>query len=345
MFKKRSSKNVVVGLELDPTHIAAAEVAVDGRLSVKRGASAPLRPGILRDGEVADPAALTDALKAFFDEHGFPTRVRLGIANQRIVARTIDLPPLSDQKALATAVRVQAPDHVPMPMEEAVLDFQPLGVVETPQGPRARVAIVAVRREMVQRLAEAVMDAGLRVEGIDLSAFAMVRALDAPVESDAELYVNVAGLVNVAVANASGVVFTRAAAGGLGATAVALSERRSLTLEHAAQWMRHVGLAAPLESIEGDPDVVAVTRELLEEGVNEVADTVRNTLNFYRMQEGAEAVSGAVLCGPAAQLDGFAERLGDLLRLPLRVGAVQDADGAPDAMLTVAAGLALEDRA
>ena len=90
---------------------------------------------------------------------------------------------------------------------------------------------------MVERVAAAVREAGLELEGIDLSAFGMVRALPAPEPEGAVLYVNVAGLVNVAVANGAGCLFTRAAAGGVDAMAVTLAERRGLTLEHARQWM------------------------------------------------------------------------------------------------------------
>ena len=97
MFNKRSSKQAaVVGLDLDAGHIAAAEATVNGSLSLKRGAVAHLRPGIMRDGEVADGAGLAEALRAMFSEHELPNRVRLGIANQRIVVRTLDLPPFDD---------------------------------------------------------------------------------------------------------------------------------------------------------------------------------------------------------------------------------------------------------
>ena len=136
--RNRKNNNSVVGLDLDPAHIAAAEVSVNGcDHPSRRGAVAELRPGILRDGEVTDPAALAEALKAFFAEHDLPTRVRLGVANQRIVVRSIDLPPLEDEKALAAAVRAEAPDHIPMPMDEAILDFVPLGIVETAERARA----------------------------------------------------------------------------------------------------------------------------------------------------------------------------------------------------------------
>jgi type IV pilus assembly protein PilM len=347
VFKKKQSSASIVGLDVDPSHIAAAEVQVNGGVTVTRGAVAPLRPGILRDGEATDPVALAEAIKALFEEHDLPRRVRLGVANQRIVVRSLDLPMIEDPKGLAAAVEQEAPDHIPMPMDEAVVDFQPLGVVQTAQGPRSRVVIVAVRREMIDKLVSATRGAGLELEGIDLAAFGMVRAL-APVATDqAILYVNVAGLTNVAVANASGCLFTRAAAGGLDAAVHTLSERRGLTYEHASQWMRHVGLLTPLEEVEGEAELVAATRTTLEEGVHQLADTVRNSLNFYRMQDGADAVERALVTGPAIAIPGFVERLGAQLKLPVEaavVGVSGDAGALDQGRLSVAAGLALQGR-
>ena len=346
MFKKKQRTATVVGLDLDPSHIAAAEVHANGTVSVKKGAVAALRPGVLRDGEASDPSALADALRELFAANDLPTRVRLGIANQRIVVRSLDLPVIEDPKGLAAAVHAEAPDHIPMPMEEAVVDFQSLGVVETPNGPRSRVVIVAVRREMIDRLVSATREAGLEVEGIDLAAFGMVRALaPAGAGEQAILYINVAGLTNVAVANGSGCLFTRAAAGGLDAVVHSLSERRGLTQEHARQWMQHVGLLTPLEEVDGETELVAATRAALEEGVHQLADTVRNSLNFYRMQDGAEAVERAMLTGPVLAIPGFADKLSEQLRLPVEPAfVVVDGEDADPARLAVAAGLAVEDR-
>ena len=254
---------------------------------------------------------------------------------------------IDDPKGLAAAVELEAPDHIPMPMDEAVVDFQSLGVVQTPTGPRSRVVIVAVRREMVERLVSAVSEAGLELDGIDLAAFGMVRALAPAVTEHALLYVNVAGLTNVAVANGSGCLFTRAAPGGLDAVVHTLSERRGLTYEHASQWMQHVGLLTPLEDVDGEPELVAAARAALEEGVHQLADTVRNSLNFYRMQDGAENVERALLTGPVLAIPGFADRLGDQLKLPVEpaVVVIDGDEGADPTRLAVAAGLAIEDRA
>jgi type IV pilus assembly protein PilM len=344
--RKRASKTSVVGLELDPGHVAAAEVHVNGSLTLQRGAVAHLRPGVLRDGDVTDPAALAETLRTLFEEHDLPKRVRLGIANQRIVVRTLDVPVSDDEAAVLQSARMIAPDQIPMPIDEAILDMVPLGTVQTVSGPRARVVVVAVRREMVERVIGAVREAGLELEGLDLSAFGMVRAVDTGQTNDrAALYVNAAGLVNVAVANDSGCLFTRAAAGGIDAMAATLSERRGLTFEHARQWMKHVGFVASLEEVEGDAEVVAAARATLEEGVHQIADTVRNSLNFYRMQESAESVDRVVLTGPAVEIPGLPERLADLLRMPVEAVTVPSADDVDEAArLTVAAGLAVAER-
>src|SRR5690349_8921184 len=98
VFKKKQRTATVVGLDLDPSHIAAAEVHANGSVAVTRGAIAPLRPGVLRDGEASDPSALAAALKEMFEANDLPRRVRLGIANQRIVVRSLDLPVIEDPK-------------------------------------------------------------------------------------------------------------------------------------------------------------------------------------------------------------------------------------------------------
>ena len=345
MFKsRRRQETTIVGLEIDPSHLAAAQVHVNGSLSVTHGAVAELRPGIMRDGEVADTVAMAEELRKLFADNELPTTVRLGVAHQRIVVRTLDLPVVDDPRMLDEVVRMEAPDHIPVPMDEAILDFQSLGTVSTPEGPRTRVVIVAVRRDMIDRLVGVATDAGLTVAGIDLSAFAMVRALRASRSPDAVLYVSLAGLTNVAVANDTGCLFTRAAAGGLDSMLKALVDGRGLTVDHARGWMHHVGLETPLQEVEGEPELVAAVRQTLEEGVHAVADTVRNSLNFYRMQDNAETVEGAVLTGSAVAIPGFVESLSEQLNLPVVSAHVT---GPPEGVdldrLTVAAGLALDD--
>jgi type IV pilus assembly protein PilM len=339
----------LVGLDIEPTYLAAAEVSANGSLAIRRAVVQRLDPGVVREGEVTDPERLGEALRAMWAEHKRPKRVRLGMANQRVVVRTMDLPPVADGKELETALRFQAQDHIPMPLDQAVLDYRTLGVVATADGQRMRVVLVAARRDMVERLVRTARAAGLRPEGVDLSAFAMVRALsaDAP-EGAAVLYLAVGGIANLAVAVNRVCLFTRALPGGLEASAAALAERRELTLDHARAWLVHVGLETPLDALDGDPEVIADAREVLQEGVHRLVDGVRNSMDFYSASADTPAVTSVVLTGPAVAVPGMADALASELGLPVTAGTVAQAgDGAVapgcEPCVAVAAGLAVEE--
>jgi type IV pilus assembly protein PilM len=192
-----------------------------------------------------------------------------------------------------------------------------------------------------------VRSAGLRPEGIDLSAFAMIRALYRPAEDDDHvLYLAVGGLTNQAVARGSSCLFTRASGGGVEALAVELAETSQLTLEHARGWLEHVGLERPLEEVEGDGEIVSVARRVLLDGVRRIAADVRNSLDFHLAQGGDGRVGRAVLTGPASAIPGFDVALSAELGLPVTVGGVDGATlGLAPGRLAVAAGLALEEAA
>jgi type IV pilus assembly protein PilM len=341
------ANKTVVGLDIEPGYVAAVQ-ATAGRMAVERAAYAPLAPGVVRDGEVLDVDTLAGVLRDLFAEHKLAKRVRLGVANQRIVMRTIDLPPITDGKQLASAVQFQAQEHIPMPLDQAVLEHQSLGTVETADGPRARVVLVAARRDMIERLLEATTRAGLRPQGIDLSAFAMIRALHRPDARGTTVYVNVGGITNLAIAEGTTCVFTRVIPSGIEWVAGELADRRGLTLEHAHGWLKHVGMLSPVEDIDGDREIVVEARSVLTEGVRRIGDEVRNSLDFHVMQDGSSPVERIVLSGPAIAIPGFADQIGQQIGMPVEVGVVAEGKaggfGGIDAgRLAVAAGLAVDE--
>lgn len=373
---------MLVGLDIQPGYVSAVQARVNGSIQVQKAAGAALPPDTMREGEVLDGTALADTLREMFREAKLDKRVRIGIANQRTVLRTLELPPLTDRKELATAVRFQAEDQVPMPLDNAVLDFHPLGVIDTPAGPRQRVIVVAAQRDMVERLIAAVRAAGLRPEGVDLSAFALIRSLHRADEDHAGrvLYLNVGGLTNMAIAEGTVCRFTRVIGGGLESMAADIAERNSIKLTEARELLAAVDLdeqtpaapslygdpaeQTPAPSLEADPDeqqsqpsdlVPAApqkpaidVRPVLASGVREIAGEVRNSLDFHRSQDGGGEVSSIVLSGSALQISGFARALQSELRVPLlpQTVGVLDERAAGDVAaerLAVATGLAVEE--
>ena len=363
----------VVGLDIQPGFIAAVRSKVNGSIVAEQAASMALPADTMRDGEVLDEVALADALRELFAESGMNKRVRVGVANQRTVLRTLELPPVTDTKELAAAVNFQAQDQVPMPLSNAVLDFHPLGIVDTPGGPRQRVVLVAAQRDMIERLVAAVRRAGLNPEGVDLSAFALIRSLyrpEPPVEGDSlarVLYLNVDGLTNLAIAEGSICRFTRVVGSGLEGMAVELAERRTIALTDARDLISAVDLSVPepvaaapapsVEAEEPDDDDADLdepagpaqldnsdVRAILETGIRDISGEVRNSLDFHRSQEEGGEVSHAVLGGAAQDIPGFAEALQASLGVEVRslsVGLADDrvADAESAHRLAVATGL------
>jgi type IV pilus assembly protein PilM len=345
----------VVGLDIEAGSIAATEVQVNGTAQVTGSAIAPLPPGTFHDGEVVDADRLAASLKALFSEHKLAKQVRLGVGNQRVVVRTVRLPAIEDPKEMAAAVRFQAQEQIPMPLEQAVLEHQVVGGVPAEEGstPQVDVIVVAARRDMVASFLEPIRRAGLHPVGIDLSAFGMIRAL-AEVEVTAEpgerpssavLYCNLGDVTNLAVARGASCLFTRVSHVGLETIADGLATSRGLVSEHATQWLTYVGLDRPIEEIEGDPETVAAARKALEDGVTALNDELRLSLDYYGAQESALPVERIVLCGPGSAIAGLPQRMEAGLGFQIGVSrplALSGLDEISAARLTLPYGLALE---
>jgi type IV pilus assembly protein PilM len=356
-----SKEKTVVGLDVEAGSLAAAEVHANGGREVSKVAIAPLDGGLIKEGEVVDPEALSAALKAMFAEHKLSRSVRLGVANQRVAVRTFRLPLIEDPKELETAVRFQAQENLPMPLDQAMLDHRVISRFSAEDGTRGmEVVAVAARRDMLRALLSAVRDAGLKPIGIDLSAFALIRALAGEVPSSeaeteetvegeyvpAVLYCHLGDVTNLAVARGSSCLFTRISPFGVEVIAQRLAERRTLSLEHSRQWLEHVGIERPVQEIEGDAQIVAATRETLEEGATKLADELRLSLDFYGAQEGVPPVQRIVVAGPGSTIPGLVDRLQTGLGLQFstaRPSALSQLGDSAAARLTVSYGLALEE--
>ena len=350
----------VVGLDIEAGSIAATQVAVNGSAQVTGSAIGALDPGAFHEGEVLDAGILSATLKDFFAEHKLSKRVRLGIGNQRLVVRTMRLPAIEDPKEMEAAVRFQAQEQMPMPLDQAVLEHQVVGGAPAEEGGTAQVdvVVVAARREMIASFVEPLRRAGLDPVGVDLSAFAMIRALAGTAAAEhaaageeaapagAVLYCSLGDVTNLAVARGRACLFTRVSHVGLEAISARLAAERGLTPEHTSQWLSYVGLETPVEQLEGDAETAAATRRALEEGLGSLADELRLSLDYYGAQEAAVPAERIVLCGPGSALAGLPSRMEAGIGLPISVArpaALGGFDEPAAARLTVPFGLALEE--
>jgi type IV pilus assembly protein PilM len=336
----------VTGLEIGATQAIAARAHLhDGRITTERAAARSLPPGLLRDGVVIDPDGLAHELRALFAEHHFAKRVRVGLATPRTVLRVIDLPPLEDRDVRA-ALLMQAQERIPMPLDRAVMDFQTVGLVDTPAGPRLRVIVVATERDGVERLLEALRGAGLKAVGIDLSIFAVIRALRDDERAEGPvLYAQLGDLANIAIAESGVCRFTRLAPQGLATLLERLTGSEGIPTDQALALLQRTGTERPGEEADADTREQMVG-DLVARTASDLGSELRKATEFYSTQYGSGSVNTGMLAGPLTTIPGFVDALAAASGLELTCGEVTVATAAPlgdvDARLApLASGLAV----
>jgi type IV pilus assembly protein PilM len=305
----------VVGLDIGTTAVRGAELAVRrGRVVLDRFGQVALPPGAVVEGEIADPDAVAGSLKVLWRQARFGSRqVVMGVANQRVVVRLVDLPWM-EQEELRRSLRYQVQEYIPIPVDDAELDFDVLDEHEGGGGQRLmRVLLVAAQKEMVDGHVRAGMRAGLEPVGIDLTPFALIRSLapeGIPLAEAGEALIDVGAKVTNIVVHAGGVPrFVRILLMGGQDVTEALVGALSLDQDTAER--------AKLDAVVR-PDLEV--NRILEQRIGAFAEEVRGSLDFYRAQSDAVPVSRVVLSGGGSRLAPLAEQLADALHLPVEAG-------------------------
>jgi type IV pilus assembly protein PilM len=316
----------LVGLKIGASQLAAARIVNNGSPEVVQLARAELEPGIVVGGELREPDALADALKAFFRANKLPKQgVRLGIASNRIGVRTFEIGGIQDPKQLENAIRFRAQETLPIPLEEAVLDYQILGeTVDEEGGTTQRVLLVVAYRELVDRYVAACRKAGIKLVGVDLEAFALLRALgDRPADAtNAAIVVVTVGheRSTLAVSNGETCEFTRVVEWGGQNLNVAIARALDVAPSEAEPIKHSVSLLEPAEAMELDAERAAKVRTAVHQELQTFARELVSSLQFYQGQPGSLGIAEIVLTGGTAQLPGLDAELGRLIGVSVRVG-------------------------
>jgi type IV pilus assembly protein PilM len=329
LSRRGSGGKQFVGLKIGGSQIAAARVRNGESPELLQAARTPLDHGIVVNGEVRDPEALATALKAFFAEHKLPKRgVRLGIANNRIGVRTFEVTGIDDPKQLANAIRFRAQEVLPIPLEEAVLDYQVLSEGVTEEGqPLRRVLLVVAYRELVDRYVYACRKAGLQIVGIDLEAFALLRAVAAPHDTSAGTERGALVAVSVghdrstfAVSDGRICEFTRVLEWGGWALNIAIARALDMSPSEVETVKRALSFSGAEQVPDGfSEEQLATAREASRRQLQTFARELVSSLQFYQNQPGSLGIGEIALTGGTAHLPGLGAELERLIGVPVRV--------------------------
>jgi type IV pilus assembly protein PilM len=371
VLRKRSSGGSsrgkkVVGLKVGASQIAAAVVTGSGdRPALVDLARRPLEPGVVVDGELRDPEALAHALKSFFKDHGLPVKnVRLGLSSSRVGVRTFEIAGIDDDERFDNAVRFKAHEVLPVAAHESVLDYRVVEERYTESGEISRrVLLVVAPRDQVEPYIKACHSAGLRLAGLDLEAFGLLRAFVSPLGSrsrsdDSATVVAAIGHEASTLLVAGGGVceFTRVFDWGGGALQAAIADELEVPLMEASTILNHLSLSGPgrhLDSLDADTRSRAI--EAVRTRLTPFARELVSSLQFYQTQPDSLGIKEILITGGTSHLEGLAEVLHQMIGVNVSVGdplgrvsvetEIPVALDATIGSLAVPIGLAIEDEA
>ena len=306
------SATTIVGLDIGSTSIRAVEATINkDRPTINNFGQVFLPPGTVVGGVVKDDRAVTSALRQLWLSYTFSTKnVVLGVTHQQVIVREIDvnnLPPKELRQALPFLVR----DVLPLPVEQALLDFYPL---EKPAKARNKGGsdtihglLIAAPKEAVIDTVRAVENAGLHVQDVDLACFAALRA-SAHLAQDTEALIDIgANGTNIVIHTDGTPKIVRTIPRGGSEVTKMVATRLGLTNAEAETVKCRVGLQRE-ESEEG--------AQVIGEAIRPLVNEIRGSFHYFSSNHPGQQVQRLALVGGAALLPGLAELLTEELGIP-----------------------------
>ena len=296
-----------IGLDIGSSAVRAAWVGGGrGGRSLVRFGQVALPPGAVEGGEIRDPDVVTEAVSQLWKRSKIKSKSAVvGVANQRVVVRQIDLP-FMEEKELRASIKFQVADHIPMAIEDAEVDFQVLDdYMGEDQQHMMRVLLIAAASDMVESYLSVLTAAGLSPAGVDVTPFAVARAVSQVARGEtglagAEAVIDIgAGVTNILVHHNAEVRFVRILLVGGDDATDSLAEALDIPFEEAE--------AIKLDFARGVGSDEA--RKVVNHHVDSLVREIQGSVDYYLSLEDSEPVASVVVTGGGSLTPGLVEKL------------------------------------
>lgn len=300
-----------VGLDIGSKTVKIVELAHEGdKFSLRAAGAAPFPFDITRVDDEKELANASEAIKKLVAEARISSRdVNISLSETSVFTRVIKLPLLTNEE-IASAVKWESEEYIPIPLKEAVLQYQILERREVGNPPQVLVLVVAAIKTMVEKYVSVVSNAGLRVVGVETELLSIARSLGSAGKTVMLLDFGALS-TDIAITKegqlffsrsipTAGEAFTRAVAQGLGVTPV-----------QAEEYKKTYGFTP--NQLE---DKVATSLRPILKGV---VDEMKKSIHFYQMDMHGESPNVIVVSGGSAGLPGVSAELAKMLGLEVVV--------------------------
>jgi type IV pilus assembly protein PilM len=288
--------------------------------------SVELPEGTVEEGRILDPVALGEVIRSLLADKKIKVKkVATALPGRETVSRLIRLPAeIPDLELREMVLNQEASLYLPFPREDADVDYQKLGTTLDDDGiERIEILMVATPKEVTDSYMQALEIAQLEVDVVEISSFALIRAMHNELSrfstlAEAVAIVDIEYEATEITVTVDGVPqFSRTFPIGTAQIqnaqlrAINLPPRRTTDMEMLSSTVVPVQSmdTASLAGGGGTPGDAAIMRV-----VGDLSDELRRSIDFYTSQSPGSDVVQLLIAGPGACIgqlnEFFSQRLG-----------------------------------
>ena len=266
----------------------------------------------IKDGVIVDYASMADSAKKLF-EHNIvgeinTRRVALSVPASKTYTRTINLPPIKDDE-IADAVRLEAEQYIPIPLDELYLDY--LIIENNEKG--IELLAVAAPKKIIDSQIKLAQILGLEPVGFDTSILAAARLFqrqDDHNEIPAVLVDFGSTSTDITVHDKTVIVTSTIPRGGDVFTE-AISKALGISNEEAHVVKSKYGIGKSKKQ-----DVIL---KALRPSVDQLAKEIQRMIRYHEERSiSKEKIGQIIAMGGGANMPGLSDYLTNAIRLPVR---------------------------
>ncbi|HOG12482.1 MAG: type IV pilus assembly protein PilM [Smithellaceae bacterium] len=307
-----SGTKSLVGLDIGSTSTKLAEIVATSQGStLNRFFQVPMPPGVIVEGILQDPGALSGVIKELFRHSGCKGKgIVTSLSGNSVIIKKVTLAQMEETE-LRELIHDEAGKYLPFDnMDDVNYDFQILGDNEFNPN-QMDVIIVAAKKTDVNGYLDAFAAAGLTVMIMDVDSFALETMYEANYdfeENEIIVIVNIgASLTNINVIKGGMSVFTRDFTMAGNAITEALQERFQVTAEEAERMK--------VEGTAGDKEIPDLENVILD-AAEPICSEIERSVDYFRSTFGGDEIKQVLLSGGSSRIAG----LSDLLSQRLNIG-------------------------
>lgn len=306
--------NITLGLDIGTHAIKLIELGVEGgKFGLMAAGSTPTPPKALSSPALADTEALAAAIKKLFKETGAKSKeVNIALPESKVFTRVIEVPQLSDRE-LTSAIRYEAEQYVPMPLDEVNLDFTVLQDSKQTGSNKMELLLVAAPKVLLEKYLGILELAELSPVAAETEIIASARALANSVPNVKTVMIVSMGAqtTDMAILRGGILTFTRSVSAGGDALTRSIVQTLELNSMQAEEFKKTYGLEQ--NKLEGK--IVAAVKPIMDT----ITGEIKRAAAYYQEKYKDESVQVVLLSGGTARLPGMVTYLAQSLGIEVQL--------------------------